>query len=511
MNELETLEKQKQNILIKLNNVFGNPQKERNLNLQLEEIETKISKIRNNQNEIPAEKTSYLSEMPVEEEFSLDDVEITAKENKNTGEKITGKKVDIEPDTNLPISLKSYEEKAINGDAYSQCYLAICYLKAKGANKNYNRAIFWLEEAIKNNDYYAHYALGHCYCCGDGVPLNYDKAYDYYIKALEINPKGIEAYNALGYLFVDDEYENNDLEKSVDYFAKAIKLGDESNFEYVATMYEGTKQYDKLFSLAYSLFELKSTKGIAYLGLCYKNGWGCNVDIDKAVDMFQKASNNNCVKAQYELALCYENGVGVSKSLQKAAQLLEMVALNCKEDDTLLKNACFAMNRIAIAFNKGNGVKEDKRIAYRLFQISAEKGEIPYACYQYGIYLDAQKKYGEAGKWFLKAANAGMSQGYYTLGFYYEKGLLGNPNLKLAEKYYYYGAKAGNADAQNNLGVLYLNHYKDCERAAQCFKLAADQGHELAIKNYKLTLEQQKRIGTARKWQTASDILNNIF
>ncbi|MGN0449055.1 MAG: hypothetical protein ACI4G0_01660, partial [Ruminococcus sp.] len=58
---LEELEKDKQKVLIKLNNVFGNPRKEAQLNDELDKIESEIEALRSGNSVSEERKKSYLS------------------------------------------------------------------------------------------------------------------------------------------------------------------------------------------------------------------------------------------------------------------------------------------------------------------------------------------------------------------------------------------------------------------------------------------------------------------
>ena len=51
------------------------------------------------------------------------------------------------------------------------------------------------------------------------------------------------------------------------------------------------------------------------LGWCYKNGIGLEKDARKAVELFQKAAEQEqCANAYTNLGICYKYGIGVEKN-----------------------------------------------------------------------------------------------------------------------------------------------------------------------------------------------------
>ena len=49
-------------------------------------------------------------------------------------------------------------------------------------------------------------------------------------------------------------------------------------------------------------------------------------NIQKAVELYQKAAEQGHTRAQYNLGFCYENGTGVKQTIQKAVDLYQKAA-----------------------------------------------------------------------------------------------------------------------------------------------------------------------------------------
>jgi localization factor PodJL len=115
-------------------------------------------------------------------------------------------------------------------------------------------------------------------------------------------------------------------------------------------------------------------------------------------------------------------------------------------------------------------------------RVAALKGD-PTAAYEVGVRFAEGKGVAqnltEAGKWYDRAAQAGIVPALFRLGTLYEKGMGVTKDLDAARRYYLQAAERGNAKAMHNLAVLDADgggkgpDYKD---AAQWFRKAADRG-----------------------------------
>jgi localization factor PodJL len=105
------------------------------------------------------------------------------------------------------------------------------------------------------------------------------------------------------------------------------------------------------------------------------------------------------------------------------------------------------------------------------------------AAYEIGLRYAEGKgvaaNYGEAAKWYDRAAQAGVVPAMFRLGTLNEKGLGVGKNLDAARRYYMQAADRGNAKAMHNLAVLDADgggRGANYTSAAQWFRKAAERG-----------------------------------
>ncbi len=136
---------------------------------------------------------------------------------------------------------------------------------------------FYIKAAEKGNGY-AMYALGNAYFYGKGIETNYEKAYEWYQKSVI---KGLPyACYRLGEMLRKGQGCDENIDLSDEYFSRAItnmswKLEDE---DYVSHY---------------------------RLGKLFERGWGTEIDLEKAIYYYEKASEYNYAQAEFALARIY--------------------------------------------------------------------------------------------------------------------------------------------------------------------------------------------------------------
>jgi len=230
------------------------------------------------------------------------------------------------------------------------------------------------------------------------------------------------------------------------------------------------------------------------LGLMHYNGEGMPQSYDKALELFKKAAEQGNDIAQVVLGTIYTNGRGVPKNeddgvkwYRKAAEQGNAQAR--KSLDSRQKTPQF------YAENRKAAERGDAEAQYNLGRL-----------YEDGFW-GVPKNETKAVEWYRKAANQGHAGAQSGLGFIYAAGRgevkesltigqsapAGQPSQRYVVTtktrtepsikdvgWYRKAAEQGDAEAQNNLGVMYANGQrvpKNEAKAAEWFQKAAEQGY----------------------------------
>jgi len=133
---------------------------------------------------------------------------------------------------------------------------------------------------------------------------------------------------------------------------------------------------------------------------------------------------------------------------------------------------------------------------------AAARGE-PKAQFEVGLrYAQArgvERNFGEAAKWFSRAAGSGHARSQYRLATLYERGLGVGRDRERARVWYGRAAKQGNVNAMHNLAVISTrsaNGAPDYVTAAQWFERAAAYG--LRDSQFNLAILYQNGLGVTR-------------
>ncbi|CRF48326.1 hypothetical protein HHE02_16510 [Helicobacter heilmannii] len=154
-------------------------------------------------------------------------------------------------------------------------------------NKDYAKALQYLQKAAEMGDAWAYYTLGGTYKYGDGVEKDYAKALQYLQKAAEMGVS--DAYNELGDMYRDGDGVEKDYAKALQYYQKATEWWDPKGYYNLGVMYEKgegvAKDYSKALQYYKSAAErtlgMSSSMGIGSFEDKYGNCrllW-CDIDV----------------------------------------------------------------------------------------------------------------------------------------------------------------------------------------------------------------------------------------
>lgn len=204
-----------------------------------------------------------------------------------------------------------------------------------------------------------------------------------------------------------------------------------------AFQYIDLNQPEEAFKMMKAAAEKGHVKAMFNYGVMYFQGYGTLQNYGEALHWYQKASLEGDVSAMVNAAQMYERGIGVDEDFDLAVSIYEIAAEN---------NHPGAMNWLAEAYwnigeyataeqwyqkainigdvpaiaslgllytTGGNGVQQDYKRAFQLFQIAAGKGDPNGMFYLGTLYISGNgvaADIREGKKWVQKAADLGVEE-----------------------------------------------------------------------------------------------------
>lgn len=212
---------------------------------------------------------------------------------------------------------------------------------------------------------YVWYRIGKMHCYGLGTEQDYEKAFQWFLKSSQ------EGHKFAQYSLANLYYYGNGVEKDLSqafwWYRKSSEQGQPyasyavaqmySKGEYVAENKETAQRYYKAALSGFLELESKdqADDNLYYkLGAMYKNGLGTEIDIPKAIEYFEKSTEN--MWSTYQLGRLYLFGAEeLEKDKEKAVEWLTKSANDGNEyaqnmldnmaqfENTILANTIFAL------------------------------------------------------------------------------------------------------------------------------------------------------------------------
>ena len=212
---------------------------------------------------------------------------------------------------------------------------------------------------------YVWYRIGKMHCYGLGTEQDYEKAFQWFLKSSQ------EGHKFAQYSLANLYYYGNSVEKDLSqaflWYQKSASQGQPyasyavaqmySKGEYVAENNETAQRYYKAALSGFLELESKdqADDNLFYkIGVMYKNGLGTEIDIPKAIEYFEKSTEN--MWSTYQLGRLYLFGAEeLEKDKEKAVEWLTKSANDGNEyaqnmldnmaqfENTILANTIFAL------------------------------------------------------------------------------------------------------------------------------------------------------------------------
>lgn len=191
----------------------------------------------------------------------------------------------------------NYLERAIANRNPSSFFKMGCvfYNGELGKSVDKSKAYEYWIIGTQNNDPYSMNMVGNAYIKGEVLQQNVDLGIEFLEKAVAAGNEVAALDLAKYYLF--GFYLDQDIDKSVQYYIKAADMGNPEAQNEIATYYlQGSNGFIKDENKAFELLELSAEKGYASaqhnISLCYYNGWGTAINIDRAIFWCEQAASN---------------------------------------------------------------------------------------------------------------------------------------------------------------------------------------------------------------------------
>lgn len=307
-------------------------------------------------------------------------------------------------------------EESEKGDVFAQIQLGERYVDGRGVEKNYHLAFKHFSQAAESRNAYARLRLGELYATGRGVQKDLVVAIPHISSAADF---GIaRAQFLLGKLCAEGRVTGEGMSRAIWYFCAAAKQG-----------------------MAEAQFEL---------GMRYWHGRGIEQNLKRARMWLWHAAEQGHLKAQMFLA---NHGVDPETArfwLKRAAQAGSAEACISLGVSYSRKSQRTRKDRLAAWFWFWRGRRRFKRIAAgRRDGVSADarKSALFWLGYMYQCGWGCVLNFSKAFMWYRRAAEAGLSVAWRTLGEMFWGGVGVVEDMFLARKCLSSAAKCGDSVA----------------------------------------------------------------
>ena len=211
------------------------------------------------------------------------------------------------------------------------------------------------------------------------------------------------------------------------------------------------------------------------IGCFYYYGRRVETNHSIASNWFKKSAEQNLVDAQTILGYQYMYGDGVIKDIEKAIELLE------KAQAQGSAYACFLLGKIY----HFDSQKRNRFTASGYYVWAIEMGSTEAKRYRADMYMDTGD-YKEALDLYVRALKEGCVESAYNAANIFEYGRGCNVNNELAFNLYLHAAQNEVMMAQHNVGAYYYNAKyveKDIQKAFEWYLKAANQGSAMSQYN----------------------------
>ena len=374
-----------------------------------------------------------------------------------------------------------YRKKADDGDKYSKCKMGEMYYEGCGVDKRPLKAFQLIKESYDPDCPETVFQLGKCHFEGIGTPENKELGFEMIISLAESGYPPAENYIAATYY--DGEYTDKNPERMLYWLKRAVSHDDPkalynmgnilTDGKYVPiNLFEAVKMWKRSSELHY-------IPACGRLGASYLRGEGCKKDVEKGLELLEKAAMAGDGSAAGILGDYYSSNKE-GNDADKAAEFYEMALDGGKEialyDLGMMfrtkdpEKACRYFRRgykngdtgcsieyAMMRFN-GEGCEKDEELAFKIFLKYAELGNRYLMgwvgnCYLRGIGVNPNPK--KAKEWFARGHEKGDAFCTFKLAYFYFFGVATRTDADYAIELLRKSFERGSKEAAYELGDIY--------------------------------------------------------
>lgn len=334
-------------------------------------------------------------------------------------------------------------------------------------------------------------------------------------------------------------YEASDRQFQINKVLKNYDLSKPSDQIALGERYLNGNVVEKDYKKAVELFEKAANQnsdiGMLKLADCYKKGIGVEQDNARALSLYEKSANKGNTDAMITVSDMYAEGIGVSKDEPKALYWKEQLGFMGNIDAQK-----YVLSHSTIEFTHANTNFVEVLELARKNVKSANYSWAKY-CYERAIILGSKDAAFELGKWLYEGngidrdvpkavellgshGEAGNVEAQKLLASIYRENKGITPDIKQEMYWIQKAAENGDSDSQLRIGTAYLNGTgvpKDKKLSAEWYEKAAMQNNQEAtrftIANYmngngvKKDLEKATYFLTHLDNQSQLEFADNVF
>ena len=224
-----------------------------------------------------------------------------------------------------PTAVARWRRAATEGDPSAMERLGSAYLKGKGLNRNYSKAMAWFQKAAAKGNAKAMVGIASLYGEGLGVARNFGRAMEWLRRAAAKGDAGAEYDIGLPYNRGDGVA--RDYRRALKWWHMSASKGSSAAMAAIGSLYALGHGEPRNYVKAMEWFRRAAAKGNAVamvsIGGLYAEGHGVEKSYTKAVIWFRKGAKSGSGWGAFLLGSLYYHGQGVAQNDGDAIKWLQ--------------------------------------------------------------------------------------------------------------------------------------------------------------------------------------------